>query len=160
LSRDALHEYSGRCAPPVELVSDEDVGLGAADELLSRVLVRGNLLLADVVDEGLPPVHVDHHDLLASRGVRWDSGRWRQLWDGWRVKLVDEDTRWYLSVSRTKLRQDACCNIVVADDVVELETIELVLELADFYAVGVHVLLVAVPGLVDLVDDHCGVAVD
>jgi hypothetical protein len=29
--------------------------------------------------------------------------------------------------------------------VVELETVELVLELADFYAVGVHVLLVAVP---------------
>jgi hypothetical protein len=42
----------------------------------------------------------------------------------------------------------------------ELETIELVLEIADFEAVGVHVLLVAVPGLVDLVDDHCRVAVD
>jgi hypothetical protein len=43
---------------------------------------------------------------------------------------------------------------------VELETIELVLELPDFQAVSVHVLLVADPGLVDLVDDHCGVAVD
>jgi hypothetical protein len=64
----ALHEYSRRCALPVELVSDEDVGLGTADELLGQVLVRGNLLLAEVVDEGLPPVHVDHHDLLASRG--------------------------------------------------------------------------------------------
>jgi hypothetical protein len=68
LSRDALHEYSRRCAPPVELVSDEDVGLGTADELLGQVLVRRNLLLAEVVDEGLPLVHVDHHDLLASRG--------------------------------------------------------------------------------------------
>jgi hypothetical protein len=106
LPGNALHEYSGRCAPPVELVSDEDVGLGTADELLSQVLVRGNLLLAEVVDEGLPLVHVDHHDLLASRGMRWYSGRWRRLRDGWRVKLVDEDTRWYLSVSRTKLRQD------------------------------------------------------
>jgi hypothetical protein len=55
-----------------------------------------------------------------------------QLRDGWRMKLVDEDTRWYLSASRTKLRQDVHCNVVVADDVVELETIELVLELADF----------------------------
>jgi hypothetical protein len=90
----------------------------------------------------------------------WISGRWRWLRDGWRVKLVDEDTHWYLSASRTKLRQDVRCNIVVADDVVELETVKLVLELADFWAVGVHVLLVAVPGLVDLVDDHCGVAVD
>jgi hypothetical protein len=89
-------------------------------------------LLAEVVDEGMPPVHVDHHDLLASRGMRWGSGRWRRLRDGWCVKLVDEDTRWYLSASKTKLRQDIRCNVVVADDVVELETIELVLELADF----------------------------
>jgi hypothetical protein len=48
------------------------------------------------------------------------------------VKLVVEDTHWYLSASRTKLRQDVRCNIVVADDVMELETIEFVLELADF----------------------------
>jgi hypothetical protein len=62
----------------------------------------------------------------------WISGRWRRLRDGWRVKLKEEDTRWYLSVSRAKLRQDVYCNIVVADDVMELETVELVLELADF----------------------------
>jgi hypothetical protein len=37
-----------------------------------------------------------------------------------------------LSAGRTKLRQDIRCNIVVADDVVELETVELVVELADF----------------------------
>jgi hypothetical protein len=48
------------------------------------------------------------------------------------VKLVDEDTHWYLSASRAKLRRDVRCNGVVADDVVELETVELVLELADF----------------------------
>jgi hypothetical protein len=64
--------------------------------------------------------------------MRWVSGQWRRLRDGWRVKLVGEDTRWYLSVSRTKLRQDVRCNVVVTDDVVELETIELVLELVDF----------------------------
>jgi hypothetical protein len=39
LPRDALHEYSGRCALLVKFVSDKDVGLGAADELLGRVLV-------------------------------------------------------------------------------------------------------------------------
>jgi hypothetical protein len=48
------------------------------------------------------------------------------------MKLVDEDTRWYLSASRTELRQDVRCNVVVADDVVELEIVELVLEPADF----------------------------
>jgi hypothetical protein len=57
--------------------------------------------------------------------VRW-------LRDGWRVKLVDKDSRGYLCASRTKLRQDVCCNIVVSDDVMELEAVELVLELADF----------------------------
>jgi hypothetical protein len=55
-----------------------------------------------------------------------------QLRDGWRVKLVDEDCRGYLSASRTKLRQDVRRNIVVADDMMELETIEFVLKLADF----------------------------
>jgi hypothetical protein len=48
------------------------------------------------------------------------------------VKLVDEDTRWYLIASRAKLREDVRCNVVVADDVVELKTVELVLKLADF----------------------------
>jgi hypothetical protein len=100
--------------------------------LLGQVLVCGNLLLADVVDEGLSSVHIYHHDLLASWGGCWVSGRWCRLRDGWRVKLVDEDTRWYVSVSRTKLRQDVRCNIVVADDVMKLETVELVLELVDF----------------------------
>jgi hypothetical protein len=38
-SGNALHEYSRRRAPPVELVSDEDVGLGTTDELLGQVLV-------------------------------------------------------------------------------------------------------------------------
>jgi hypothetical protein len=64
--------------------------------------------------------------------MRCDSGRWRRLRDGWRMKLVYEDARWYLSASRTELLQDIRCNVVVADDVVELETVELVLELADF----------------------------
>jgi hypothetical protein len=48
------------------------------------------------------------------------------------MKLVDEDTHWYLSARRTKLRQDVHCNVVVADSVMELETVEFVLELADF----------------------------
>jgi hypothetical protein len=48
------------------------------------------------------------------------------------MKVVDEDTRWYLSASRTKLRQDVHCNVVISEDVTELETIEFVLELADF----------------------------
>jgi hypothetical protein len=48
------------------------------------------------------------------------------------VKLVNEDTRWYLSAGRSELREAVRCNIVVVDDVVELKTVEFVLELADF----------------------------
>jgi hypothetical protein len=48
------------------------------------------------------------------------------------VKFVDKDSRWYLSASRTKLRQDVCCNVVVTDDMMEVEAMELVLELAYF----------------------------
>jgi hypothetical protein len=62
----------------------------------------------------------------------WVSGRVRRLQDGWRVKLVGKDSHGYLCATRTKLRQDVCCNIVVTDDMMELEAIELVLELADF----------------------------
>jgi hypothetical protein len=76
------------------------------------------------------------------------------------VKLVNEDSYWYLCASRTKLRHFVRCNIVAAGDVMELETVEFVLKLADFQAVGIHVLLVAIPRLVNLVDDHCGVVVD
>jgi hypothetical protein len=76
------------------------------------------------------------------------------------VKLVDEDSDGYFCASRTEVRQDVRCNVVVMDDVVELKTIELILELADFQAVGIHVLLVALPRLVELVDDHCGVVID
>jgi hypothetical protein len=100
--------------------------------LLGHVLVLGNLLLADVVDEGLLLVHIYHHDLLTSLGRSGVSGRGRRLRNGWRVELMDEDSHWYLCASRSKLRQDVRCNVVVADDVVELETIEFVLELADF----------------------------
>jgi hypothetical protein len=48
------------------------------------------------------------------------------------VKLVNEDSRWYLCASRTKLQLDVRYNVVVADDVMELETVEFVLELVDF----------------------------
>jgi hypothetical protein len=76
------------------------------------------------------------------------------------MKLMDEDSDGYLCASRTKLWHDVRCSDVFADDVMELEAIELVLELVDIQAVGIHVLLVAITRLVDLIYDHCGVAVD
>jgi hypothetical protein len=100
--------------------------------LLGHVLVSGNLLLADVVDEGLSLVHIYHHNLLSSLRTCWLSGHGRRLRDGWSMKLVDEDSHWYMCASRTKLRQDVRCDVVVADDVMELENVEFVFELMDF----------------------------
>jgi hypothetical protein len=61
-------------------------------------------------------------------------GQWSWAPDlGWiAVKLVDEDSRWFLYASRAKLRQDVRCNVVVTDDMVELETVEFILEFVDF----------------------------
>jgi hypothetical protein len=70
------------------------------------------------------------------------------------MEFVDEDSGGYMRMSRTKLRQYVHCIIVFTDDMVELETVELVLKLVDFQIVGIHVLLIAIPRLVDLVDDH------
>jgi hypothetical protein len=39
--------------------------------LFGQVLVSWNLLLADVVDEGLSSVHIYHHDFLDSLRRRW-----------------------------------------------------------------------------------------
>jgi hypothetical protein len=91
--------------------------------LFGLILVKGNLLPAYVVGEGLSPVHVEHHDLLTRLWWPRVSGRWHRLQGGCRVKLMDEDSDGFLSASRTNLRQDVHCNVVVADDVVELETI-------------------------------------
>jgi hypothetical protein len=71
----ALHEYSRSSTLPVELVSDLYTGLGSADELFGHVLIEGNLLLVDVVDEGLSPVKVDHLDLPTRLRWSWVNGR-------------------------------------------------------------------------------------
>jgi hypothetical protein len=49
--------------------------------LFGLILVRRNLLLTYVVNEGLSPVHVGHHDLLT--GLWWPnvSGHWHGLRD-------------------------------------------------------------------------------
>jgi hypothetical protein len=128
-----------------------------ADELFSHVLARGNLLLENVVDEGLSPVNMKHHDLLTGLWWRRVSGHGHRLRDGWPVKFVDKDSNGFLCGSGTKLRQDIRCNVVDADDVMELKTVELVLELADFKALGIHVLRVVIPRFIN---DHCRVALD
>jgi hypothetical protein len=60
---------------------------------------------------------------------------------------------------RPQLGEDVGRHVVVVRDVVELYSFEVVLELAQLGAVGVHRFLLDVACLVDLVDDNLGVAV-
>jgi hypothetical protein len=59
-------------------------------------------------------------------------GRGHRLRDGWCMKFVDKHSNGYLRASSTMLRQDVRCNVVVVDYLMELKTIKLVLEFADF----------------------------
>jgi hypothetical protein len=94
--------------------------------------------------------------------MRWDSGRWRRLRDGWRVKLVDEDTRWYLSTSTVGLSRQlgsstvtaevraATCSFVVAvpsggqlaDPVVDSHEVSVFCELGDDFSSTYPLILV------------------
>ena len=51
------------------------------------------------------------------------------------------------------------CHVIILEDMVELQTVEVGLELTYLLAVGIHLLLGALPVLVDLLDDDFGVAV-
>ena len=52
------------------------------------------------------------------------------------------------------------CNIEISHNMEDFYTLEVFLKFADFYAVSVCGLVGAVPILIDLVDDHRGVAID
>ena len=72
---------------------------------------------------------------------------------------MNKHARWYDGSLGSKLGQNISRHIVVPRDVVELQTIELGFELPDLPAVGIHLLLGALPFLVDLLYDFFGVAV-
>ena len=75
------------------------------------------------------------------------------------VECLNEHARWYDGPLGPELGQNICRHVVFPGDVVELQTIELSLELPDFLAVGIHLLLGALPVLVDLLYDDFGVTI-
>ena len=75
------------------------------------------------------------------------------------VECLNEHARWYDGLLGSKLGQSVSRHIVVPGDVVELQTIELGFELPNFPAVGIHLLLGALPVLVDLLYDDFGVTI-
>ena len=75
------------------------------------------------------------------------------------VECLNEHAGWYDGSLGSELGQDVSHHIVVPEDVVELHTIELVFELPDLPAVGIHLLLGALPVFVDLLYDDFGVTI-
>ena len=60
---------------------------------------------------------------------------------------------------RAQLGEYIGYHVVVPKDVMEFQAVEVGLELANLLALGIHLLLGAVPILVDLLDDVFGVAI-
>ena len=72
---------------------------------------------------------------------------------------MNEHAWWYDGSLGSELGQSVSRHVVVSGDVVELQTIELGFELPNFPAVGIHLLLGALPVLVDLLYDDFGVTI-
>ena len=72
---------------------------------------------------------------------------------------MNEHAGWYDGPLGSELGHNVGCHIVVPGDVVELQTIEFAFELPDLHAIGVHLLLGALPVFVDLLYDDFGVTI-
>ena len=75
------------------------------------------------------------------------------------VECLNLHAGWYDGPLGSKLGQNIGRHVVVPRDVVKLQTIKLGFELPDLLTVCVHLLLGALPVLVDLLYDDFGVAI-
>jgi hypothetical protein len=91
-------------------------------------------------------------------GTRVD-GYLRRRLDGWLLELLDEDSRWDLSTCGPQFGQDIRANIVLPQYMVNLQAGEVAFQLAHFLYISIHRLLVAVPFLVDLLNNKKGIAI-
>ena len=72
---------------------------------------------------------------------------------------MNEHARWYDGPLGPELGQDVRRHVFIPGDVVELQTTEPSFELPDLPAVGIHLLLGALPVFVDLLYDDFGVTI-
>ena len=76
------------------------------------------------------------------------------------MEFLYEHIRGYLGSVGSQFGQSVSCNVEILHNIDDFYTLEVFLKFTDFYAVSIHVFLGAVPILVNLVDDHLGVAID
>ena len=72
---------------------------------------------------------------------------------------MNEYAWWYNGSLESELVQNVYRNIVVLRDVMDLQTTELGFELPDLPAIGIHLLLGALPVYFDLLFDNFGVTI-
>ena len=67
---------------------------------------------------------------------------------------MDKDSGWNSYSSRSKFGKDIGSHVVVAIDVVDFQSGELIFKFSNFFNVCVHGILVDVPFLIDLLDNE------
>ena len=72
---------------------------------------------------------------------------------------MNEHAGWYDGSLGSELGQDVCRHIVIPGDMVELQAVEFAFELPNLPAIGVHLLLGALPVFVDFLYDDFGVTI-
>jgi hypothetical protein len=116
-------------------------------------------LVSNEVDKSLSPVLLQYHNLsIGLLGTHVD-GYLRRRLDGWLFELLDEDSRWDLGTRGPQFGQGVRTNIVVPQYIMNLQAGEFAFQLAHFLYISIHCLLVAVPFLVDLLNDKKRVAI-
>ena len=155
-SGDRLHENSIASAMLIQGLTNHGVKLAAPNNLPSLYLLLGQLVVLDVVNQRLRPCHVDFHDRETSDGVVWIN----RIRDRWLGQLIDEGVVGNFSSGRSELGKYIYGDVVFSFNMMELEPKEVLFELADFYVVGIHILLGSVPVFVDLLDDDHRISID
>jgi hypothetical protein len=86
-------------------------------------------------------------------------GYLRRRLDGWLLELLDKDSRRNLSTRGPQFGQDIRANVVLPQYVMNLQAREIAFLLAHFLYISVHRILVAVPFLVDLLNNKKRIAI-
>jgi hypothetical protein len=116
-------------------------------------------LISNEVDKSLSPVLFQHHNLsIGLLGTHVD-GYLRRRLDGWLLELLNEDSQRDLGACGPHFGQDIRVDIVLLQYMMNLQAGEVAFQFAHFLYISIHCLFVAVPFLVDLLNDKKRVAI-